>query len=219
MDASNGSGKRVLDPIDRVSEVLFGLIMVLTFTGSLSIAEAGRGDVREMLVGALGCNVAWGLIDGLFYLMGCLAESGRRLATLRAVRDASEPKAVRSVLADALPPAVAGVLRPDELDTLSRRLKELPEPAGRPRLTSSEWLGSVAVFLLVFLSTLPPTLPFLFVSDLHLAMRISNGIAVALLYAAGHAFGKMTGRRPIPTGLAMVVLGSLLVALTIALGG
>ena len=36
------SSKRVLDPIDRVSEVLFGLIMVLTFTGSLSIAEAGR---------------------------------------------------------------------------------------------------------------------------------------------------------------------------------
>jgi len=33
---------RVLDPIDRVSEVLFGLIMVLTFTGSLSVAEAGH---------------------------------------------------------------------------------------------------------------------------------------------------------------------------------
>ena len=27
------SSKRVLDPIDRVSEGLFGLIMVLTFTG------------------------------------------------------------------------------------------------------------------------------------------------------------------------------------------
>jgi hypothetical protein len=51
--------RRVLAPIDRVSEVLFGLIMVLTFTGSLSVAEAGRDDVRTMLIGALGCNLAW----------------------------------------------------------------------------------------------------------------------------------------------------------------
>jgi hypothetical protein len=32
--------------------------MVLTFTGSLSVAEAGREDVRTMLIGALGCNIA-----------------------------------------------------------------------------------------------------------------------------------------------------------------
>ena len=75
-----GVMKRALDPIDRLSEVLFGLIMVLTFTGSLSVYEAGREDVRTMLVGALGCNVAWGLIDAVFYLMGCLAEKGRDLA-------------------------------------------------------------------------------------------------------------------------------------------
>jgi hypothetical protein len=70
---------RALDPIDRVSEVLFGLIMVLTFTGSLSVAEAGRAEVREMLVGALGCNIAWGIIDGLLYLMGSLADKGSAL--------------------------------------------------------------------------------------------------------------------------------------------
>ena len=74
--------KHALDPIDRVSEVLFGLIMVLTFTGSLSVAEAGREDVRTMLVGALGCNLAWGVIDAVFYLMGCLAEKSRGLLTL-----------------------------------------------------------------------------------------------------------------------------------------
>ncbi len=68
------SSKRVLEPYDRISEVLFGLIMVLTFTGSLSIAEGGREAVRTMLLGALGCNLAWGIIDGVLYLMGCLAE-------------------------------------------------------------------------------------------------------------------------------------------------
>src|SRR4051794_17514649 len=85
-DDATKSSKRVLDPIDRVSEVLFGLIMVLTFTGSLSVAEAGREDVRTMLIGALGCNLAWGIIDAVLFLMGSLAERGRRLRSLQAVR-------------------------------------------------------------------------------------------------------------------------------------
>src|SRR5215204_5800644 len=80
--------KRPLEPIDRVSEVLFGLIMVLTFTGSLSVAEAGHEDVRTMLIGALGCNLAWGVIDAVLYLMGCLSERAQGIRTVLAVRKA-----------------------------------------------------------------------------------------------------------------------------------
>jgi hypothetical protein len=32
---------RVLDPIERTSEVIFGLLMAMTFIGSLSVATAG----------------------------------------------------------------------------------------------------------------------------------------------------------------------------------
>src|SRR5947208_15370849 len=112
------SSKRVLDPIDRVSEVLFGLIMVLTFTGALSVAEAGREDVRTMLIGALGCNLAWGIIDGVLYMMGSLAEKGRRLTTLLAVRKANDPKKAQRLIADALPPLIASILQPAELDSM-----------------------------------------------------------------------------------------------------
>ena len=62
--------KHALDPIERISETLFALIMVLTFTCSFSVAGAGREEVRELLMGALGCNVAWGFIDATLYLMG-----------------------------------------------------------------------------------------------------------------------------------------------------
>src|SRR3954447_4544815 len=106
------SSKRVLDPIDRVSEVLFGLIMVLTFTGSLSIAEAGRDNVRTMLIGALGCNLAWGIIDGVLYLMGSLAEKGRGLLAFRAVHNASDAKEAQRLIAEALPPVIASALQP-----------------------------------------------------------------------------------------------------------
>lgn len=40
--------KRVLEPYTVLAEILSGLIMVLTFTGSLSVADAGRDDVRLM---------------------------------------------------------------------------------------------------------------------------------------------------------------------------
>ena len=84
--------RRVLEPDERIAEVLFGLIMVLTFTGSLSVAEADRADVRTMLIGALGCNLAWGIIDAVLYLMGSLSEKGTGLLTFRAVRKATDPQ-------------------------------------------------------------------------------------------------------------------------------
>jgi len=211
--------KRVLDPIDRVSEVLFGLIMVLTFTGSLSVYEVGRDDIRTMLVGALGCNLAWGIIDAVFYLMGCLAEKGRELATVRAVREAGDPGQAQRLLAEALPPMVASVLQPAELEGMRLRLLALPKPPERARLDGSDVRGALAVLLLVFLSTFPVTIPFMLMRDPVPALRVSNTIAVVLLFAAGYVFGRLSGRRPVLTGSAMVVLGSILVGITIALGG
>jgi VIT1/CCC1 family predicted Fe2+/Mn2+ transporter len=163
--------QRVLEPIDRTSEVLFGVIMVLTFTGSLSVADAGRDDIRAMLIGALGCNFAWGIIDGLMYLMGTLADRARET------------------------------------------------PVVRPRLSGRDARGAVAVFLLVFLSTLPVVLPFVFESNVLRAMRLSNTIALVMLFFTGYAFGQRIRHNPWLTGLVMVVIGSVLVGLTIALGG
>src|SRR5687768_7402172 len=128
------TSRRVLEPIDRVSEVLFGLIMVLTFTGSLSVAEAGREDVRTMLIGALGCNLAWGLIDGLLYLMGKLSEAGHGLRTFRAVREAADAQHAQRLIAGALPPLIASILEPAELAAMHQRLQALPEPPLRARL-------------------------------------------------------------------------------------
>lgn len=213
------ASKRVLEPIDRVSEILFGLIMVLTFTGSLSVAEVGREDVREMLIGALGCNVAWGVIDGVFYLMACLAERGRNLMTFQTVRKSTDPQLAQRLLANALPPVVASVLTPTELDQMRLRLQQLPEPAGHARLSKDDWRGALGSFLLVFLTTLPVTIPFMVMQDAVRAMRVSNAIAVVLLFVAGYAFGRMGGRQPLAFGIGMVVFGLALVGMTIALGG
>jgi hypothetical protein len=213
------ASRRVLDPQERIAEVLFGLIMVLTFTGSLSVAEAGRDDVRTMLIGALGCNLAWGIIDGVFYLMGCLADRGTGLATLRAVRTATDPEVAQQTIARALPPTVASILEPAELESIRRRLVALPEPPAVARLDGKDWLGALGVFLLVFLSTFPVAVPFLFVANVARAMRLSNAVAIVMLLVTGILSGRQVGRSPFGFGVAMVFLGGLLVLITIELGG
>ncbi len=217
-EAARPSG-RVLDPVDHVSEVLFGLIMVLTFTGALSVAEAGRDDVRAMLIGALGCNLAWGIIDAILYLMGRLAEKGQNLLTFRAVRGAASPEEARRLIAAALPSVVTSVLQPTELESLRQRLLELPEPPARAGLSREDWRGGLGIFLLVFLSTLPVVIPFVVMRSALPALRVSNAIAIAMLFVAGFVYGRSVGRSPWLLGLSMVLLGAMLAALAMALGG
>jgi hypothetical protein len=211
--------RRVLSPSERFGEAVFGLIMVLTITGSLSVAEAGRAEVRTMLIGAVGCNTAWGLVDAVMYLLGALLARGRNRAILTAIRrTAAEGAEARALVADALPPLVVSVLRESDLDFVRAKLAALPEPP-RPRLTGQDFQGALGVFLLVFVSTFPVALPFLFSSDPQGALRVSNAIGVAMLFFCGWAMGRYSGLRPIRAGLVMAAIGAVLVAVTMALGG
>jgi len=211
--------KRVLQPIERISEVLFGLIMALTFTGSLSAAESGRAEVRTMLIGAIGCNLAWGFVDAIMYLMGCLAERGSDLRLIKRLRSAVSREQARDIVAEALPLPVARALTSADLDRIGVDLARGGSEARSATLTGDDWLGAVAVFLIVFISTIPIVLPFVLLQDAWIALRISNAIAVSMMSVAGYAFGRLAGYRPWVAAGLMVLLGCFLVALTIALGG
>jgi len=216
---AKGAGLRVLEPNERLQEILFGLIMVLTFTGALSAAESGRAEVRTMLIGAIGCNFAWGIIDAIFYLMSALGHRGHGALALRQLRGEVDPKTGSAMVAEAMPPLIASVLKPEELDSIRQRLAALPEHKRRRRLTREDYLGALAVFLLVFLSTFPVAIPFLVIPDAVRALRISNAVAIGLLFVCGYRLGKHAGYSPWWTGLSMVAIGLVLVAVTIALGG
>jgi len=211
--------KSLLDPVERISELLFGLIMVLTFTGSLSAATAGREETRTMLFGAIGCNLAWGIVDAFMYLINTLTERGQGILKLREVRAAKNPEAAQRIIAEALPGPVASVLQEGEIESLRHRLSRLPEPPARPRLHKQDFLGAAGVFLIVFLSTFPVVIPFIFMHTPLRALRISNAIAIVMLFLCGYRLGHYGGHRPWRMGFAMVVVGSVLVAITIALGG
>ncbi len=102
---------------------------------------------------------------------------------------------------------------------MREQLGRLPEPASRPWLEGRDWRGAIGVFLLVFLSTFPVVMPFLFIGTAALALRVSNGIAITMLFLAAYRLAHYSGTRPVRTGLAMVAIGAALVGVTIALGG
>jgi len=97
MGMSASQRRRALEPLDRFSEVLFGLIMVLTVTCSFSVVGATPLEVRHMLLAALGCNVAWGVIDAVFYLLQRFGEQGRGIVALRALRKTTDTVEARAV--------------------------------------------------------------------------------------------------------------------------
>ncbi|MBK9098866.1 MAG: VIT1/CCC1 transporter family protein [bacterium] len=208
-----------LDPISRISEVLFGLIMVLSFTGSISVASDGKAEIKDLLWAALGCNLAWGIIDGVFYLMTRLFEKGHAYSVLKKLKSTTDKAEGRKLLTDELPPIISVILKPEEVDQIHERLVKLGDVPKSVLFSWSELRTAFIIFLLVFTCTFPVALPFIFINNTASALRISNGIALLILFIGGFSVGKYSGFRPFVSGIAILLLGVTLVAITMALGG
>jgi hypothetical protein len=210
---------RVLEPVERLSEILFGLIMALTITGAVGVVTADRFQIRTMLIAALGCNLAWGIIDAGMYLMARLGERGRNAVLARAVRETADREDAHRIIVDELPPLLVPTVQPAQLELIRERINQMPASEVRPRLTRRDWRGAFGVCILVILSTFPVVIPFIIFEDARLALRASNTLAVILLFVCGFLFGRHAGFPPWITGLIMVAVGVVLVSIAIALGG
>jgi hypothetical protein len=215
--------QRYLDPASSLGEVLFGLIMTLTFTLSAGIIlqEEGREGARELLIATVGCNIAWGVIDGVFYLLNRLFERGRVRRLKLRIRESDRPDDNLGIVASELDDVLERVTTPDERRTLYSRIVEQIRARDLPpnRITRDDLMGAVASFWLVFFSSLPAAIPFLFIEPAHLALRVSNAILLGLLFWAGCSWARYTTARPVWTGLVFLVIGIALVLVAIALGG
>jgi VIT1/CCC1 family predicted Fe2+/Mn2+ transporter len=209
----------VLDPVSRISEVIFGVLMALSFTGALNAATTGREEVRTMMLTALGCNLAWGLVDAVMYLVATMTGRARNLTLLQMVRSASDPQEAHAAIAEALPGRLGDGIGPEGLEDMRRRLVALPNVPTRVRLGRDDYAGALGVFLLVVLSTFPVVIPFMFISELALAMRVSNAVALVMLFIGGYRLGHYAGGIPWRTGLALAAVGAVLVSIIMALGG
>jgi VIT1/CCC1 family predicted Fe2+/Mn2+ transporter len=211
--------ERVLDPVDRVSEVMFGLLMALTFTGSISVASAGREEIRTMMAAALGCNLAWGLADAVMYLVRTAVERTRNARLLERLRGQPDAARAHALLAAALSGQLGAASDATLLESLRQRLLALPADA-RPLLGQRDFIAAFSVFLWVVAATFPVVLPFALFDAVAPALRTSQLIALAMLFGGGAALGRYADiARPWRAGLALMVVGVLLVGAIKALGG
>lgn len=221
MSAPPGAKRRsrILDPVDRASEIVFGLLMALTFTGSISVVTAGREEVRTMMGEALGCNLAWGLTDAVMYLVGIATERSRGVKLLARLRETKDTAAAHELIAGALPSRLGATAGPDVLELLRQGLLAAPEAPAPRLLGRDDFLGAFGVFLMVVLATFPVVVPFAVFDTTALALRVSNAVALVTLFAAGWTLGRYAGARPWLGGFVMAGLGTVLVGLIVALGG
>ena len=217
MNEAGFVGRGLLDPIDRVSEVMFGLLMAVSIVGAVSVATAGQQEVRMALAAAFGCNLAWGLVDAVMYLVRTLTERNRNLSLAKRVTGAPAEDG-RRVIAASLPEHVAAIVGDAEVEAMRQRLLALPPPRGG--LHAEDYLAALGIFLLVVLATFPIVIPFLVIDDAGRAMQASRLITVAMLFVAGFALGRYAGHaRPALTGFFMGLLGAALIMAIKALGG
>ncbi|MBL8897793.1 MAG: VIT1/CCC1 transporter family protein [Planctomycetes bacterium] len=215
---------RTLDPSTRLAELVFGLVMTLSFTltASVLLREQGHGGARELLYAIFGCNLAWGVIDGGLYLLGQIVERGRKHRLWIALRSTRDEREAEALLSDELDELVGRGLEPAERSSLYRSLGQKlraldPAPV---RLTREDWRGALASCWLVFLTGIPAALPFFFIADPFVALRISNALLLLLLFYLGERTARALGfAHPLRAGASFLAFGILLVSVAIALGG
>ena len=209
----------VLSPVDRISEMLFGLLMALSFTGAVSVAEAGEAEIRELFITAFGCNLAWGLVDAVMYLVRLVTDRGRSLTLVHSVKAAADAHAGRALIERSLSRAVAGLVSPAEVEAIRGRIVALPAIPARPFLRWDDVSAAVAVFLFVVAATFPVVLPFALMQDVGTAKNVSRAIALVMLFLGGLGLGRYAGYGSWKVGFIMAGLGIVLVGAIKVLGG
>ncbi len=214
---------RYLDPASSLGEILFGLIMTLTFTlgAGIIIEDEGREGARQLLIAVIGCNIAWGIIDGALYMVGQLFDRGRLRRLGQSIRSAPTPAAGASLVAGELDELLADVTSDSDRQALYRRIADnVRAKAAAPNpVTKADVLGAFTSFWLVVIASVPAAIPFVFLDDARLALRVSNAILLALLFITGYLWSRYTLGKPWIAGLSFLIGGAVLVAVAIALGG
>ena len=97
--------RNYLDLANRLEEAIAAVIMVLGFTLIAGFTAASEKEgVRTLLLGALGCNTAWGIIDGALFVWGNLTDRRLQLRFLTNLRSAPNESEVFSEIGGLINP-------------------------------------------------------------------------------------------------------------------
>ena len=207
-----------LSPFERASESVFGILMAISVTAAFEITVGKEVDTRELMIAALGCNLAWGLIDGVMYLMQQQFDRFRNHRTAQQLRAAASEEEFRARVLEVAPPFLGPALTPDTYS----RLRQIAGAYGakRPAFWPLQELKTAGLIcVIVFASTFPLVVPFMFMDDAWLAVRASHAVAVGMLFWLGWGLGRWSGANAWAAGVVFAAVGTVLAVSCVALGG
>ena len=213
---------RYLDPSESLLEILFGLIMALTMTaGARLVTDPATLNAGELIAALAGCNVAWGFIDAVFYLVGSMFNRNRRLVLVRRLQATRDEGEAIALIQNEFGLQREPRMRDEDRAVFYRSMLEMLRHADtrRASLTAGEFAAAAIIFVLVSLTAVPGLIPLAVMSDLGMALRLANGLQVVLLFYVGYKWSHYSGSNPW-RGAAMIgVMGIVLVLISVALGG
>lgn len=221
---------RLLDPIDWLSEAIYSILIVLTFTLAFQIIMLANDPGQpvsaeysdELLIAALGATLAWGVIDGIMYALLAVFERGERHRLLWSLQTAGTDEEAVAVIADEFDYILEPITGENQRSLLYQDVLEHLRDS-RPRPIGLQWddfTGALGSALVAVIAVLPSLMPFVLLrEDYILALRVSNIISFIMLFVLGYSWGRYTGANPWKIGLLLVAAGALMVLVAIPLGG
>jgi hypothetical protein len=204
------------------SEPMFGVIMVVCFTSVLrAFPDATDKVVETILISALFCCIAWGLVDGIFYAWEAhyLLEKKKKLqAWVQAPKD---PKKGRELVEDDLGDTIVDLMDEKDKEQIYQIVEKNVPGVDLGHVSIKEDIITVAIaFGLVVGSSIIVILPFLWFSPVTTALKISNITGILLLFIMGYwrEEDKRTSKKLITGGFTALV-ALIITLVTVYLGG
>jgi len=214
--------ERFLDPAEWLGEILFGLIMVLTITlGAGLLVADGPEATRDIVLGVLGCLLAWAIIDAIIFVMNSMFERSRIAWLIEAIQKASHEEHALAIVKKEIEPIVIKVTSEQERVRLYADIFRNVKTAAVPKTTiqREEIGGALVTFLLVMFTTVPALLPFVFIKDRHIALAVSNSLLLGMLFMVGYFWAREAKTTPWLTGMIVMMMGLVMVGIAKLLGG
>jgi VIT1/CCC1 family predicted Fe2+/Mn2+ transporter len=204
-------------------EIMSGLFIVLIMiNGSKNFIDNQLFSKTRLVILIATINLLWAAVDGLLLIFTNLLERGRYNKMISTIK-ASDKNLATQTISNELSHTIINVL--DEKDkvlitetVLDKILSLSANMAKKFKISSRDVLGSAIVIFFVFSPSILILPFFLFISNLSVAILISNIIGILLLFGFGYRLGDCAKRNKILTGLTVAIIGLAVMIIGTALG-
>lgn len=219
MDAPTKPRRRLITQLDVLIEVMAGVVMALTVSMSLYVTERDM-PARTVVLAVMGCNLAWGIFDGLLYLVARRAADARRTRVLDRLTGTESLEELERRVRALVDPSMEGIVPFLDMEKLREALARREENGNDDGGGSlgQDLLASLLIAVVEIASAVPVILPLIFLEP-PLRGIVSGAVAIALLGATGVQVARWSGQSVWLLGVITPLVGAALVALCLIFGG